>query len=371
MLFYQTCCCWAMDTLMSPPECFRLAVQMLCISCCSSRSLALLPIHPSAAWKPTAADDPCHAHPWTSADNGRPAVLPVSSDKSFGPIVVHAHSARHALSAVRAIERGILISLLAYPVAIEPVLSSRNQLLSWSVGYAAFVVLCAIAALQTRSAICRNSSFCSRPPRLDVARPRGVSIGALAVVCKSPQSGRGCCAVPMDSASQPLSTQFRLVLRSRRLVSAATLSMAAAAGVALGNSRRITARLFEPPGIAGAFLPGAADPLHLLPRRTRAASAGSVRVNGLFPDHRGRRRARRYLRRTYRAKDFHEYLELPIGLLGSMMLGPVAAISVPDQACVACRGRNRCRGCRRYSAARRLDSASSKGTKLLWNAAGE
>ena len=46
---------------------------------------------------------------------------------------------------------GSLISLLAYPVIVEPELSTRSQMVWWSLGYAGFVVICAIAGLISRS----------------------------------------------------------------------------------------------------------------------------------------------------------------------------------------------------------------------------
>ncbi len=46
---------------------------------------------------------------------------------------------------------GSLIALLSYPVLVEPELSTRLQMISWSLGYAVFVALCCTAALISRA----------------------------------------------------------------------------------------------------------------------------------------------------------------------------------------------------------------------------
>ena len=57
-----------------------------------------------------------------------------------------------------------LLALLAYPVAIEPVLTLVQQSMSWSVAYAVFAVLCAATALATLRHT-TAASGCERSPR--------------------------------------------------------------------------------------------------------------------------------------------------------------------------------------------------------------
>ena len=47
---------------------------------------------------------------------------------------------------------GSLLGLLAYPLAIEPLLSLGGQRLSWSVGYGLFVLVAATCAVGVRRA---------------------------------------------------------------------------------------------------------------------------------------------------------------------------------------------------------------------------
>ena len=95
MLFYQTLLLLGygyahLTTRMLPPR-----AQMLLHIVLLLARWPCLPIHPSAAWKPTTGGRSESAHPWTSADTVGLPVLPVGSDESFGAIVVHAHSARY------------------------------------------------------------------------------------------------------------------------------------------------------------------------------------------------------------------------------------------------------------------------------------
>jgi hypothetical protein len=113
-------------------------------------SLLLLPLHPSSAWKPSAADDPVtRILGLLMSTAGLPYFLLASTSPLVQSWFTRTQTGTpyrlFALSNV-----GSLISLLAYPVVIEPLLSGRNQMLSWSLGYAGFVALCSTAAILSR-----------------------------------------------------------------------------------------------------------------------------------------------------------------------------------------------------------------------------
>ena len=114
-------------------------------------SLASLPILASTAWKPAAGDDPTLAIlgllvatiglPYFLLSSTGPLLQAWLARADWGLSVYRYFSLSNAAS---------LLSLLAYPVLIEPWLTLRVQAIGWSVGYAAFVALCigcAVAAL--------------------------------------------------------------------------------------------------------------------------------------------------------------------------------------------------------------------------------
>jgi SAM-dependent methyltransferase len=115
-------------------------------------SLALLPLHPSAAWKPSTGDDPsAHILGLLLATVGLPYFLLASTSP-----LVQSWFARTARTEVpyrlfALSNLGSLISLLAYPVIVEPELSTRSQMIYWSIGYVGFVGICSAAALISRS----------------------------------------------------------------------------------------------------------------------------------------------------------------------------------------------------------------------------
>ena len=115
-------------------------------------SLLTLPVMPGAGWKPTGAEDPTlRILLLLTATVGLPFFLLSTT----GPLVQGWYARRfegvpyrmYALS-----NAGSMLALLTYPVLFEPVFTTRQQALGWSVGYAAFVVLCGATALVSRTA---------------------------------------------------------------------------------------------------------------------------------------------------------------------------------------------------------------------------
>ncbi len=111
-------------------------------------ALLSLPIEPAEAWKPAPGDAPVPRILALLAVSIGPSYFVLAST---GPLLQRWFSVRHgnappyrlyALSNV-----GSLAALLAYPFAIEPLLSRHAQALAWSAGMAGFAVLCGACAL--------------------------------------------------------------------------------------------------------------------------------------------------------------------------------------------------------------------------------
>lgn len=115
-------------------------------------SLLALPVIPSATWKPVGNEDP------VLRILGLLAVtigIPYFLLSTTGPLVQAWYARRfrdgtpyrlYALS-----NAGSMVALISYPVLVEPSFSTRIQALSWSLGYAGFAALCAVAAFSVRN----------------------------------------------------------------------------------------------------------------------------------------------------------------------------------------------------------------------------
>lgn len=121
-------------------------------------ALSLLALHvlPRANWKPTGAEEPTRAILLLLlATVGLPYLLLSTT----GPLLQAWYAARPPAGKAAAFPYrlyalsnfGSLLALLSYPVAIEPVLTIKQQGLIWSVGYAAFAVLCGVVAWRSQS----------------------------------------------------------------------------------------------------------------------------------------------------------------------------------------------------------------------------
>lgn len=114
-------------------------------------SLLLLPLSPSAAWRPTGVEEP------TARILGLLTVsigLPYFVLSTTGPLI-QAWFARERPGAVPyrlfALSNfGSLLALLAYPVVVEPLLPTRVQSYTWSALFLCFAVLCAALAWRAR-----------------------------------------------------------------------------------------------------------------------------------------------------------------------------------------------------------------------------
>jgi len=122
--------------------------QLLVHGALLAASAVVLPIYPDASWKPLGGEDP------TMRILGLLAVtigLPYFTLSTTGPLVQAWYARRfhgsmpyrlYALS-----NAGSMVALLSYPVAFEPNFGTHVQAKMWSIGYAAFVMLCAVTAV--------------------------------------------------------------------------------------------------------------------------------------------------------------------------------------------------------------------------------
>jgi hypothetical protein len=111
-------------------------------------SVAVLPVLPSPAWKPSGPEDPTlRILGLLVVTTGVPYVLLASTNP-----LLQAWIAGEAVAAGRTPYRlhavsnlGSLLGLIGYPLLVEPWLSGRVQAWAWSAAYVAFVMACALA----------------------------------------------------------------------------------------------------------------------------------------------------------------------------------------------------------------------------------
>jgi hypothetical protein len=115
-------------------------------------SAMALPIYPSVAWKPAASNDPIlRILALLAATVG----LPYFMLSTTGPLLQAWYARRchgampyrlYALS-----NAGSMFALLSYPVLFEPVFTTRQQTVTWSIAYGAFLLLCGFTAFRSGS----------------------------------------------------------------------------------------------------------------------------------------------------------------------------------------------------------------------------
>ncbi len=147
-------------------------------------SLALLPISPSDAWKPTGAENP------TLRILGLLLVsigLPYFVLSTTGPLV-QAWFARERSGQVPyrlfALSNfGSMLALIAYPLAVEPALPTLWQSYMWSGLFACFVVACGLLAWRGRNGTAIAHHHETQP--LEALRPGQMVLWAALAACPS------------------------------------------------------------------------------------------------------------------------------------------------------------------------------------------
>lgn len=105
--------------------------------------LLFLPIVPSAAWKPAGSEAPVwHILGLLGVTVGLPYFLLSTTGPLIQAWFVQAQPGKTPYRLYALSNLGSMLALLSYPVLIEPTLTLRHQAVTWSVGFAAFALLC-------------------------------------------------------------------------------------------------------------------------------------------------------------------------------------------------------------------------------------
>jgi SAM-dependent methyltransferase len=114
-------------------------------------SLFLLPILPNPWWKPTGPEDPLlRILGLLTATVGLPYFLLSSTSPLLQSWYSRANGGAMPYRFFALSNAGSMLGLLAYPVFVEPTLTAGQQAWSWSIGYAAFAVVCGTVAILSR-----------------------------------------------------------------------------------------------------------------------------------------------------------------------------------------------------------------------------
>jgi len=115
-------------------------------------SLAVLPIIPSAHWKPTPADDPLLGIlGLLTATVGLPYFLLSATSPLLQTWYSRANGGAMPYRFFALSNAGSMVGLLTYPVLVEPNLTNRHQAWMWSLGFAAFFISFAVVAFRSYS----------------------------------------------------------------------------------------------------------------------------------------------------------------------------------------------------------------------------
>lgn len=117
-------------------------------------SLALLPILPSASWKPTAVGDPTlRILALLAATIGLPYFLLSSTSPLLQAWYVRKTGSQVPYKLFALSNFGSMLGLITFPFWVEPNLASRQQAWTWSFVFIAFVLLCVTVAYLSRERI--------------------------------------------------------------------------------------------------------------------------------------------------------------------------------------------------------------------------
>jgi hypothetical protein len=128
-------------------------------------SLATLPIIPSAAWKPSGADDPTfRILLLLGATIGLPYGLLSATSPLLQAWYLRTRQGAIPYRLFALSNFGSMLALLSYPFVIEPRLALSRQAIFWSIGYAAFACACIFAAWRASIASSLDPEMEPRPP---------------------------------------------------------------------------------------------------------------------------------------------------------------------------------------------------------------
>src|SRR6266853_468636 len=133
-------------------------VALLVVSC------SLLPILPSPAWRPTQAGDPtARILLLLAATIGLPYFLLSSTSPLLQAWFVRRTGSGVPYRLFALSNLGSMLALVSFPFLVEPRLATRQQAFTWSGGYVAFALLCALTAWISRSAFAQEVAVEQEP----------------------------------------------------------------------------------------------------------------------------------------------------------------------------------------------------------------
>jgi hypothetical protein len=145
--------------------------QAICHATLLAASCALLPIIPSATWKPDALGDPTWRILATlTATVGLPYFLLSATSPLLQAWYVRRRDRGMPYRLFALSNFGSLLALVSFPFVMEPRLGSRHQAFLWSAAYAVFVVLCGVVAWASRMAT--HPAPITSTPTVPIPRPR-------------------------------------------------------------------------------------------------------------------------------------------------------------------------------------------------------
>ena len=116
-------------------------------------SFLSLPILPSALFKPTGGSDPLLGIlGLLTATVGLPYFLLSSTSPLLQTWYSRSNGGAMPYRFFALSNAGSMVGLLAYPVLVEPYLTSRQQAWMWSISYIAFALICMVVAYRSRAA---------------------------------------------------------------------------------------------------------------------------------------------------------------------------------------------------------------------------
>jgi hypothetical protein len=121
-------------------------------------AVAMLPIVPGEAWKPLGGEEPITRILLVlGASVGLPYFLLASTSPLLQAWYVRANPGGNPYRLFAISNVASLVALVGYPFIVEPVFTVREQVIGWSVLFAAFAILCAAVAWLTPSAVPASS----------------------------------------------------------------------------------------------------------------------------------------------------------------------------------------------------------------------
>jgi len=152
---------------------FKPKTQFIVHATFLAASLAVLPIIPSAGWKPSGADDPTfRILLLLAATIGLPYTLLSATSPLLQAWFVRTHAGAIPYRLFALSNLGSMIALLSYPTLIEPRWTLGAQARIWSLAYVVFAAACSATAWKSRS----GRALMDDPAAVDVPSPSAGTI---------------------------------------------------------------------------------------------------------------------------------------------------------------------------------------------------